>query len=314
MIKVILASIISFNAVFLPTAKADYFYSESYGEPDFFDFSDLEDTPFPNPWMLSKPKKEKIGPSQSIGKYGGGCLSEATAIDDQNQNFSLMRLHRYRNYGHDVSAEFIEDLGNHIAETHNKRVLVGDIGQPMGGPIYYPGKTGYSVAHGSHQTGLDIDIWYLQAPRKEIIPYDKRGSETAINMADPRRRSVTADLQPSYLEALIFAAKDPRVSKILIDPAIKNHLCQTFKSKSERSLLKKFRPVRAHNYHYHVRLKCDPNDSQCVNEAPPSSEACDLDDFFKVAPPRPPGPPVPPKPPTPILRLPKLPLTCKKLL
>ena len=63
---------------------------------------------------------------------------------------------RNHNWGNPVTIDFIEDLSRAATGLGWRGLYVGDISQPRGGPV---------KGHASHQTGLDIDIWYTPADR-----------------------------------------------------------------------------------------------------------------------------------------------------
>jgi len=46
----------------------------------------------------------------------------------------MMRLSRNRSYGHPDLKQFIEGLGQTAASQHFGALLIGDLGQPRGGP------------------------------------------------------------------------------------------------------------------------------------------------------------------------------------
>ena len=65
-------------------------------------------------------------------------------------------------------------------------------------------------------------------------------------------------------------------------PAIKKKLCET--AGEDRAWLSKIRPVRGHNYHFHVRLRCPPGSPGCRGQKPPSGgDGCgaELDRWYK---------------------------------
>jgi penicillin-insensitive murein DD-endopeptidase len=87
--------------------------------------------------------------------------------------------------------------------------------------------------------------------------------------------------------------------------------------KGERAWLSKVRPYWGHNYHFHLRIKCQPGSPGCKGqEKVAAGEGCDdslawwfTDEPWKPAPK--PKKPVKPKPP---LRLADLPPACAQIL
>ncbi len=58
-----------------------------------------------------------------------------------------------------------------------------------------------------------------------------------------------------------MVAQEPEVERVLANPAIKKALCRDVKG--DRSWLHKIRPVFGHNYHFHVRIGCPPDSTEC---------------------------------------------------
>lgn len=91
--------------------------------------------------------------SQSIGTYNAGCISGAVSVPANGIGYQMMRLSRKRSFGHPDLKQFIEKLGQTAATQQLGSLLIGDLGQPRGGPTL--------SGHRSHQSGLDVDIWFL---------------------------------------------------------------------------------------------------------------------------------------------------------
>src|SRR6266851_9729069 len=97
------------------------------------------------------------GPAHVIGSYVKGCIGGAEQMPLNGDNWQVMRLSRNRNWGHPDMIALIKRLA---AKAHKDAgwpgILVGDIGQPRGGPAL--------SGHASHQIGLDADIWLTPMP------------------------------------------------------------------------------------------------------------------------------------------------------
>jgi len=77
-----------------------------------------------------------------------GCLRGAIALPADGPNWQVMRPSRDRAWGHPVLIAFLERLAQKLpGEASWPRLLVGDVGQPRGGPML--------TGHQSHQIGLD---------------------------------------------------------------------------------------------------------------------------------------------------------------
>jgi penicillin-insensitive murein endopeptidase len=106
------------------------------------------------------------------------------------------------------------------------------------------------------------------------------------------------------------AAKDPSVTRIFVNAAIKKEMCS--EAGTDRAWLAKVRPWWGHSEHFHVRLAC-PNDAECKGQPPVlTADGCGyaLDSWFKPSILHPPPPKVPPKPKPP-LTLAKMPAACR---
>ena len=207
------------------------------------------------------------GPPQVIGSYAAGCIAGAVALPLAGDGYQVMRPSRNRYYGHPALVEFVERLGRRIA-ANGGRLLIGDLGQPRGGPM--------PNGHRSHQSGLDVDVWFLQQPRDRLL---SRADTERIDMPSMIRPSEGAlddsRWSPRYRDALKRAASAPEVERIFVNPIIKQALCG---SETDRRWLEKIRPWWGHDAHFHVRLACPPGDDQCKPQKPfPPGDGCDVD-------------------------------------
>src|SRR5215472_111281 len=118
------------------------------------------------------------GPPQAIGSYARGCLSGAIALPADGPNWEVMRPSRNRAWGHPVLIAFLERLAQKLpGEAGWPGLLVGDIAQPRGGPML--------TSHGSHQLGLDADIWLTPMPNRRLSPAERdRTSATEVVAVD----------------------------------------------------------------------------------------------------------------------------------
>jgi penicillin-insensitive murein endopeptidase len=231
-------------------------------------FSECSSSPAANNWATIK-QSAQIGDSpQSIGSYTAGCLSGAVSLPQNGTGYQLMRLTRGRSYGHPDLIRFIE----HLAQTAHLQnwgvLLIGDLGQVRGGPT--------ASGHRSHQTGLDVDIWYLLSQQAAIRSLDFNERETwnapsvLASKSDAIDDSQWSQAHEKILEA---AAQSPEVDRIFVNPSVKRLLCAR---KLAHDWLRKIRPWWGHDDHFHVRLKCPLNNKSCTGQEPlPVSDGCD---------------------------------------
>lgn len=241
------------------------------------------------------------GPAQSIGTYTNGCFTGGQMLPIEGVGYQVIRTSRNRNWGHPALIAFLEDFGRAVEREGLGVALVGDMNQPMGGPI---------SGHASHELGLDADIWLrLDLPRLSV---GARESLSAITMVDTSTYDwqVTDDFTLRQAEMIRLAASDPRVGRIFVHPAIKLAMCQI--DWPNRSFLRIVRPWFGHDSHFHIRLNCPADNNDCrFQTLPPPGDGCGAElQSWLPDPNRPPPPATPSTPRTP----PPLPAGCLALL
>lgn len=218
---------------------------------------------------LTSPTKTHDG-GQSVGSYNAGCIGGAVALPLEGTGYQVMRLSRKRYYGHDTLVQFIQQLAQISATEKLGTLLVGDLGQPRGGPTL--------SGHRSHQTGLDVDIWFLlsEQANTRLLTANERETWSATSMVDIQADSVDYDQWTAAHEKILeIAAHQPEVDRIFVNPSIKNELCN-HKKTSSAEWLRKIRPWWKHDDHFHVRLKCPDNSPHCDGQGQlPAGDGCD---------------------------------------
>jgi penicillin-insensitive murein endopeptidase len=214
-----------------------------------------------------------------------------------------MRLSRNRNWGHPALIAFLERFAGKARSVGWPGLLVGDMGQPRGGPML--------TGHASHQIGLDADIWLLPMPDR-VLSEGERESISAVSVVDMAKREIDRSVwTPLHLKLIRQASLDPSVARIFVNPAIKKALCD--EAGPDRAWLTKVRPWYGHNYHFHVRLACPADMTSCqAQEPPPPGDGCGKDLAWWLGPePYKDTPEGPPKPP---MKLADLPPACSQVL
>jgi penicillin-insensitive murein endopeptidase len=221
-----------------------------------------------NPW--SKIKKPSGGDSRSVGEYSTGCLRGGQALPLEGDGFIVMHPGRTRYYGHPDLLQFIRSLGKSANVAGLDPVLVGDLSQPRGGPA--PG------GHSSHQTGLDVDLWFWHPGGK--ITAAQRESLKSRSVLDGKAGTIRDVFAPRVKELLHITARDPRVTRVFVHPIIKRQLCN--ETKDDRDWLQKIRPWYGHDDHMHVRLACPADSKDCAPQTPiAAGDGCsELDWWF----------------------------------
>lgn len=225
-----------------------------------------------NPWR--QVQTPTTSPPESIGSYAAGCLRGAIPIEMTGDGFQVMRPMRHRYYGHPRLIAYIRDLARAAASKNIGDLLIGDLGQPRGGPT--------TSTHASHQTGLEADIWFLQVPKGRVLTVSERGVLQSPPLVVGDFAGLSRDWKPKEIKLLKLAASDERVDRIFVNPVIKKKICNSHRGEP---WVDKLRPWWGHDDHFHVRLKCVEADAFCNNggEDPlPVGDGCDatLDAWF----------------------------------
>jgi penicillin-insensitive murein endopeptidase len=252
-----------------------------------------------SPWSDQQTPSPR--PARAIGKPAAGCLAGAEALPFDGPGYQVIRLSRLRYFSHPQTIAFIEALGHAAAAASLPPFYVGDMSLPRGGPM--------PNGHASHQTGVDVDIWFNLEPKPLLAP--------AAREDVPLPSVLTADgkaIDPTRFDArqvtlLRLAASDPLVDRIFVNPVIKRALCQGIAAAGagDRSWLHRIRPWYGHDEHFHVRLSCPADSPDCVRQAPvPPGDGCDasLAWWFEPHEPQPAAAP----------HVPVLPAACQKLI
>lgn len=216
--------------------------------------------------LFSAEALPSTGPARSFGFYSKGCIAGAMAIAPDGSTWQVMRPSRNRFWGHPALVALIEKLSRDASAHGWPGLLVGDLGQPRGGPA--------SSGHASHQVGLDVDIWFTPMPDRTLSRNER---ETMAARSLVRKGTLAVDearWSPSVAALLKTAASEPEVERIFVHPAIKKKLCDTVKG--DRSWMGKVRPFWGHDEHFHLRISCQPGSKGCKRqEAVPAGDGCD---------------------------------------
>jgi penicillin-insensitive murein endopeptidase len=218
-----------------------------------------------NEWsQVQVPSK---GNPTSIGFYSNGCIGGASTLPQIGVGYQVMRPFRNRYYGHPEMIEFVQNLGKTM-DALGSGVLIGDMGQPRGGPLPY--------GHASHQVGLDVDVWFWTHPeqRTRELTVDERNNLPFVDMLNTNGVVDPAKFTNDQITKLKVAATSPHVQRIFVNPAIKVYLCSTLDPK-QNPWLHVLRPWPGHNEHFHVRLKCPAGAVNCTpQDEQPAGDGC----------------------------------------
>ncbi|MBU6505906.1 MAG: penicillin-insensitive murein endopeptidase [Alphaproteobacteria bacterium] len=239
------------------------------------------------------------GPAQVIGRPWNGCLAGAVSLPWDGPGFEVLRPAEHRYFGHPETVGFVERLGREAHAAGLPNFYVGDMAQPRGGPM--------SSNHVSHETGIDVDIWFTLDTVPGLPVADRTTLEPPPMVLADQSAIDPAQFGPHQVTLLRLAASDPLVDRIFVNPAIKEALCHGYggAGQGDRTWLERVRPWYGHKAHFHVRLKCPPGSLLCVAQPlVPPGDGCDPAIFAwwaqELSKPKPPTPAVPPaRPPLP---------------
>jgi penicillin-insensitive murein endopeptidase len=224
------------------------------------------------PWAQVKAPSE--GPTKAIGGVANGCIAGAQPLPAEGDGYVSIRRYRNRFYGHADLLHLVSDLAREQARHGPGLVMIGDLSQPRGGLM--------SSSHRSHQNGLDVDIWFQRASSAATANLDTANRPDPPSMVTPDGEGLSplwGDDQQALLKA---AAVDPRVDRIFVNAAIKRELCA---SDGDKAWLHKLRPWFGHDAHFHIRLRCPHDSSECKQQAAiPTGDGCgtELDWWFSA--------------------------------
>ena len=190
------------------------------------------------------------GPAKSIGETARGCIAGAVRLPADGPGFETIRLSRRRYFGHPDTVAFVERLGRLAQAAGLEPFYVGDMAQPRGGPLPF--------GHASHQTGIDVDIWFNLDP-KPVLPPAQREQVVLPSMVLADQRDIDpAHFGERQVRLLRLAANAPKVDRIFVHWTIKRALCEGFggAGQGDRGWLHRLRPWYGHDDHFHVRLHC----------------------------------------------------------
>jgi penicillin-insensitive murein DD-endopeptidase len=225
-----------------------------------------------SPW--AQIKTPSAGPTVVIGETSNGCIAGARSLPAEGPGYVSIRRYRNRYFGHPDLLRLVGDLGRTMARHGDGLVMVGDLSQPRGGLM--------SSSHRSHQNGLDVDIWFKLAPSTAAANRETAGTADPPSMVSPDGEDLGRLWGEDQRVLLKTAAEDARVDRIFVNAAIKRGLCR---SERDRAWLRKVRPWFGHDAHFHIRLKCPQDGTQCEQQAAiPSGDGCgqDLDWWFSA--------------------------------
>lgn len=200
--------------------------------------------------------------NQVIGLPNSGSMEKASNLKSivtaGQLPVSFVHPYRQRYYG---SFEMMETLIKLAAVSkampRGANLWVGDVSNKNGRRIQDSG-------HKSHQNGLDVDLGYAMT----------RGQTGGFTDIVTDGGGLIADHQMAETWGQFKAVWDMKVTdRIFIGATVKRHVCRYAKKVGDYEqygqLLRHLRPTPGHDNHYHLRIKCTPNQPRCRMIGPP---------------------------------------------
>ncbi|GAB4021786.1 MAG: hypothetical protein Fur0010_24890 [Bdellovibrio sp.] len=202
--------------------------------------------------------------SEAIGEYSLGCLEGAKTFEGNEKGILISQVRRGRYWGHPELIRVLTEAGLHF-DRIGKKIILGDLSLSRGGPTL--------TGHNSHQTGLDVDIWF-EMPNKN----EKRNFRTieTLDMAP------IGELKKDQIDLIRYFTSRNEVERIFINPRMKKAICNhPQKHKLTTEELRKLRAWFGHDDHIHVRLFCPKDSPECISQKPvPEGDGCDQLDWW----------------------------------
>ena len=162
-----------------------------------------------------------------------------------------------------------------------------------------------SYGHASHQSGLDIDVWfgvdqkYQKGKQAKQVRKTKKQGKKQKWSEKKLRKALFEVRHPSLIKGprelinkevwsarhetlLMIAAKRPEVARIFIHFRIKEKMCKLYRARAESKKnpaplwLRKLRPWYGHHQHFHIRLHCPKDSDECKAQGPlPEGPGCE---------------------------------------
>ncbi len=159
-------------------------------------------------------------------------------------------------YGTTQMADTILSIGNWAKEFNRQPVWVGDISKKGGGKL---------AQHKTHQRGLDADVAYLvyqhQLSGHRSDKFNDRFTEQ-FGLKGQLGNNFDIESNYSLFEKLFH---EPTTFKIFVGCGIYDAL-EAYDKKKPSSIMKHIFAEKGHEDHFHIRLKCPKEATDCSEQ------------------------------------------------
>lgn len=208
--------------------------------------------------------------TEVVGFYSNGEIWRADSVLDHDIKFRKLFLNRKKHFTSDEMRAVLQDLAQFVESRFpNTEILqVGDLSAKGGGPV---------PRHVSHQNGIDADLVYLRKNRSTQNPTNPEWAEYFVQRG---RVTQNFDLERNWV-LLKYAVENYDVGRIFVDRVIKKTFCayarqnDLLEQDEVVAFLRRLRPARYHDTHFHIRLKCPEGHPKCDEQhEPPRGHGC----------------------------------------
>lgn len=199
--------------------------------------------------------------NQAVGSPDQGRLRNASFLKTHIESYNLTDKVVIANpspknyYGTQEMMEILEAIGEKINTIQKNKIFISRISAKSGGRLP-PSK--------SHQNGMDVDIGYFTAQGKVQFPI--------VASSGVMKKSDFSSAKTLEIFKFLMTQQVSPVDRLFVDQAIINNLCREaknsgkFKGSEKTAYMKLFenmQHVDGHGNHFHLRLRCTPNQPDC---------------------------------------------------
>ncbi|MFM6928584.1 MAG: penicillin-insensitive murein endopeptidase [Bdellovibrio sp.] len=204
--------------------------------------------------------------NQAIGSVNKGRLENGTSlldIDIKNIGFDVAHPERKAFYATSELAYLIEKMGVFTRKVAPDHVLhLSDLSKKNGGKF---------GSHKSHQNGLDIDVaFYFKADKSSanFVNALRNGKPIGEWMMEPQWQLFKYITSSNFVDRIFI---HPGLKKAFCAHAIKNgEIKESTRSGVAYETLRRLRPEKNHDDHFHLRIKCSESQIRCRQMAEPA--------------------------------------------